>query len=340
VTISVTDPTNGDLAYDLHGDAPFTVCAGGASRLSVNVAWNTGDYTNRDSGLLPALPIAMNPLNACGGNSVDNGDGTFTVTSASAIPPTASGSATVVIEGHPALDADDDGIVDRIAVTSADAHAPITDANATARRAVVDIGKCNDCHGQLTLHGNNRTDNPAVCVTCHNPNMTDVARRAGEPCNSTLGPDDTSIDFKRMIHGIHASNSIGQTYDLCGFGNSVHSFDVHYPGRLNNCEGCHLADTYYPVDPAAVLGTTVDVNDVSTVTDDRVISPNTAACSACHVSALAAEHMQQNGGDFNASKAADSSLVSAGVETCALCHGPGRIADVKEMHAVGTFNFN
>src|SRR5690606_30209745 len=117
VQFSVTDPTNDDAAYDIHADAPFTECAGGASRLSVNVAWDSRDYTNRDSGSPPALPITMNPLNACGGSSTNNGDGTFTVTSTIAIPPTAEGSAAVVIEGHPALDADDDGVIDRISVT-------------------------------------------------------------------------------------------------------------------------------------------------------------------------------------------------------------------------------
>jgi OmcA/MtrC family decaheme c-type cytochrome len=45
VTFSVTDPTNNDAPYDIHADAPFTTCAGGASRLSVNVAWSTSDYT-------------------------------------------------------------------------------------------------------------------------------------------------------------------------------------------------------------------------------------------------------------------------------------------------------
>jgi OmcA/MtrC family decaheme c-type cytochrome len=340
VQFSVTDPASGDAAYDIHSDAPFTQCTGGASRLSVNVAWETSDYTNRDSGAPPALPIMMNPLNACGGSSVDNGDGTFTVTSTVAMPATAVGSAAAVIEGHPAIDADDDGVIDRIAVTNTVAYASITDEDAVARRMVVDIGKCNDCHNQLSLHGNNRTDEPQVCVTCHNPNMTDFARRSGEPCNSEVGGDDESIDFKRLIHSIHASGHNGVPFDVCGFGNSVHLYEVEYPGRLNNCEGCHEPDTYYPVEPGELLGTTVDVNEPADVTDDVVISPNTAVCSACHIDALAVQHMQQNGGDFDARKAADSSLISASVETCVVCHGEGRIADVKERHRVGTFEFN
>ena len=340
ITFSVTDPTNGDAAYNIHTDEPFTVCAGGASRLAVNVAWSTTDYANIGSGVLPGVPISMNPLAACGGASTDNGDGTFTVTAPTAIPATAIGSLSVAIEGHPAVDVYNDGSYERIAVTSAIFYAPITDSNAVPRRSIVDIQKCDDCHNQLSLHGNNRTDKPEVCVTCHNPMMTDVNRRAGDPCNSTLGPDDNSIDFKHMIHGIHASGELGKPYEVCGFGNSVHIFDFVYPGRLNNCEGCHLADTYYPVDSAEVFGTTFDVNDPAILTDDRVVSANVSICSACHFDELDTAHMRQNGGDFDATKAADGVLISSQIETCDVCHGPGRTADVKEMHEVGSFEFN
>ena len=348
VTFSVTDPTNNNAPYNIHTDAPFIQCDRGASRLSVNVAWSTTDYTNTGSGFDGALPIQMNPLAACGGASTDNGDGTFTVTSPIAIPLTAVGSAAAAIEGHPAVDADNDGGLDRIAVTNAVDYAPITDITAVPRRNVVNITKCDDCHKQLSLHGNNRTDNPAVCVNCHNPNMTDARQRDAGDCLALLGPDDQTLDFKRMIHAIHQSGHDGSgregvPFEVCGFRNSDHVFEVHYPGRLRNCEGCHTKDedTFYPVDPAEVLGTTVDQGlDIASPTDDVVISPNTSVCSACHTGALAAEHMKQNGGDFEATKAADSSLISSGVETCALCHGPGRLADVAEVHGVGEFDFN
>ena len=151
-----------------------------------------------------------------------------------------------------------------------------------------------------------------------------------------------------MVHRIHAGN-IG----LCGYGNRPHDYNgVVYPGRLNNCEGCHLEGTYYPVDPTAVLATTVDAGpfdpdadpplavDRSTLTDDVAISPNTAVCSSCHTSDLARNHMVQNGGDFNAGKDDTGALISTGNETCQLCHGEGASADTAVMHGVGEFQFN
>ena len=123
-------------------------------------------------------------------------------------------------------------------------------------------------------------------------------------------------------------------------------YEFEYPGRLNNCEGCHITPetgnpgTYYPFDPATRFATTVDIGDRADLTDDVAISPNSAVCSSCHPSDLAREHMRQNGGDFDARKSAFGELISSGVETCQLCHGPGRTADVKEMHGVGTFQFN
>jgi OmcA/MtrC family decaheme c-type cytochrome len=144
-----------------------------------------------------------------------------------------------------------------------------------------------------------------------------------------------------MIHALHASGETGVPYNVCGYGNSPHTFEFHTPGHINNCEGCHNEGTYYPVDPGAVLGTTVDAGaDLASPIDDVVVSPNASVCSTCHVSDLARQHMMQNGGDFNARKAADSTLISSGVETCELCHGEGRAADVEAVHHVRDFPLN
>jgi hypothetical protein len=50
--------------------------------------------------------------------------------------------------------------------------------------------------------------------------------------------------------------------------------------------------------------------------------------------------MRQNGGDFAAGKNDSGTLISSGAETCELCHGPGRIGDVKSVHGVGAFDSN
>jgi OmcA/MtrC family decaheme c-type cytochrome len=335
IRFSVTDPTNGDAPYNIQSDPAWTVCAGGASRLAVSIAWSTTDFTNTGSGSSAAQPVSINPLTACGGSSTDNGDGSFTVTSPIAIPAAVSGSLAVTIDGHPAVEID--GVVERIAVTNAIEYAAVTDAQPVARRNAVAIDRCNDCHNQLSLHGNNRTDKPEVCATCHNPNATDVGQRSGGACLEELGPDSQTIDMKVMIHAIHAGGAVGQPYEVCGFRNSVHVYDFVYPGKLNNCEGCHLAGEYYPVEAGTILGTTVKAGADPSPIDDMVISPNSAVCSSCHVSDLARQHMIQNGGDFNATKTADSTLISAGVETCALCHGPGGSSDVVEVHGVAQF---
>jgi OmcA/MtrC family decaheme c-type cytochrome len=196
----------------------------------------------------------------------------------------------------------------------------------------------------LTVHGNNRTDDIQVCAMCHNPNATDIGQRVADTqCTNELGGDDEPIDLKYMIHAIHAG-----TTGICGFGNSAHPYgDVVYPGRLQNCEGCHTAETtgdgrrsYDPVDPASVLATTFDANDPATPADDRAVSPNTAACSACHTSSSARAHMELNGGSFSLTKNADGTTAGGPVETCSVCHGAGRSADVRQAHRVGEFRFN
>ncbi len=335
VRFSVTDPTSNDAPWDIHAAAPFTVCAGGASRLFVDIGWSTSDYANVGTGFNPGLPVQINVLNACGGNSVKNADGSFTATSPVPVPAGQTGSLVAALEGHPAVDVDPGTPgAERIAVRNAVRYAPITDPTARPRRAVVEIERCDECHGQLSLHGSNRTDSIETCVACHAPGATDVNRRVpGSACDTALGLDDATIDMKVMIHAIHS----GQ-YSACGFGNTPHDYSgVVYVGKLNNCEGCHKPDTYYPVDATAVIGPTTDANNPALYTDDVATSPNTAACGACHTSPAARAHMTGNGGDYAAGKDASGRLVSAGLETCTLCHGPGRNQDVKLMHNIDGF---
>jgi OmcA/MtrC family decaheme c-type cytochrome len=344
VSIRVLDPTNPDYesdpastAYDINDPAgPFQL---DGSRLRLDISWTTAALGNIDPNdtlarpaddEAPFLPIVIDFQEG----ATNDGTNTFTKTSEAAIPTGFMGSGYAALEGRAAVDLE--GELSEIPVETDVLVFAVTDAEPVDRRKIVDISNCNDCHKNLALHGDNRSGNTELCSTCHNPNATDINRRvAGSECVNELGDDDAPIDFKRMVHSIHAG-----TIGVCGYRNTAHPyFDVVYPGKLNNCEGCHLPDTYYPVDPAIVPATSVDAGaDRSVLTDDVVISPNTSVCSSCHTSDLARDHMTQNGGDFEAGKADDGSLQSATSETCGLCHGPGRSADVKEVHGVELFD--
>jgi len=207
----------------------------------------------------------------------------------------------------------------------------------------------------LSLHGNNRTNNLELCVTCHNANATDIGVRGSNP-------GETPIDFKTMIHGIHAANIV-----VYGFGGSVNDYtEVTYPGRLNNCGACHAGNTYYPTDPSVdfrVATTFISDNysnadlpdDVVPTTpgtpertatlanqeDDLNRTSNAAACLQCHTSATASSHTIIPGGaKLSVKQTRDGTLlatpgdpVPGQVETCILCHGRGSsVADVGVYH--------
>jgi OmcA/MtrC family decaheme c-type cytochrome len=336
VTFSVTDPTNGDKPYDIKADAPFT--AGGNSTLNVKLGWITSgmDIDNSGSGQNYGQPVTINALTASVPGSTA---GTYTVTSTVAIP--ATGTVRVMMDGHPAGDVTTPGTFsDRLAVKSVFKDFAIT-TPLIARRQVVDIAKCDVCHGTLSLHGNNRTDEPGVCVICHNPNGTDKSRRVTGPFAD--GKTEESIDFKRMIHAIHAGQASNGGFRetgivIYGFGGRANDFSkVVFPGKLNNCTACHT-DTSYLLSGAwaqpsanGILGSAIDTGASATDPTDNVrISPIAAVCSSCHDSAVAKLHMEDPGSGGNFSVLSGTPVS----ESCALCHGVGRVLDVKTVHGV------
>lgn len=356
ITFSVTDPTNTDRPYDVKADSAFT--AGGASTLTVKLAWSTTDVGNDGSGSNFGQPVSINLLNnpavVAGGAA-----GTYTATSPVAVPPTQTGTLRVIMDGHPAADVTSVGsFTDRLAVKSVFKDVAITGPTVdypfpgptvVPRRTVVDIAKCDACHDVLSLHGSNRTDEPGVCVICHNPNATDAGRRPSAAGALTGGADgklEESIDFKRMIHAIHAGESGKGGFRtkgivVYGFGGSVNDFsDVVFPGRLNDCTTCHAGTSYQlggawasPV-ASGILGSTISTGaSASDSTDNLRISPTASVCSSCHDSAATQIHMEDTfqGATFSATQTAISAADS---EHCAFCHGPDAAWDVKRVHGV------
>ncbi|MGD2076570.1 MAG: OmcA/MtrC family decaheme c-type cytochrome [Gammaproteobacteria bacterium] len=378
ITFSITDPTNGDAPYDITSDPAFTT-GGGVSRLAILVGWSTTDFNSNGSGSNPALPISINPVDACDGTTIDDWSctaavsGEYTLTKLTPLPAEATGTGRVGIEGHPAAPDEDGAFTLRVPVKSVVMDWSIDGSAVSPRREVVDIAKCDLCHEQLSLHGSNRNDEPQLCVICHNPNATDINVRPKTPIADEANPQpgegvpapgvdgklEEAIDFKRLIHGIHGAEVREEGLVVYGFGGSVHDFsEVRFPGIVQDCETCHLEGTYElegiweTPTLNGILASTVNSAPNATVggiatgpgslaegladqSDDLNISPTAAVCSSCHDSAVAQGHMVVPGGAvFDQTQQYISDMIDGNFETCAVCHGPGRDADVEEVHAV------
>ena len=115
--------------------------------------------------------------------------------------------------------------------------------------------------------------------------------------------------------------SEGADYRVIGFGPSslypdnfsVHTYEQvgypHQPGGTADCASCHGVDNEAWQDPAPR-----DHPDQPIPTQVWRF-----ACMTCHDSPSAIAHAESNTG-------------SSGAETCALCHGPGKLADVELSH--------
>jgi OmcA/MtrC family decaheme c-type cytochrome len=230
------------------------------------------------------------------------------------------------------------------------------------RRQIVDIAKCKGCHDgnkhgdtvvpRLSLHGANRNENLDLCVVCHNPNNTDVPYRFLSDADPRIGGPETPIDFKTMVHSIHAGGFRKTPFIVIGRNSSVNDFSgVRFPSELRkSCLKCHVevdgkGSFELPL-KTTVLGTTVKTQSTYQValgaqrtidvdpTNDLKITPTAATCSACHDNSEVRSHMVTTGG---ASFATTQNKIGTTVkERCASCHGPGKDKDVRKVHELSS----
>jgi OmcA/MtrC family decaheme c-type cytochrome len=124
---------------------------------------------------------------------------------------------------------------------------------------------------------------------------------------------------------------------------------VHYPRALNDCGACHVNDSEKSLpDPTKAVAVTVDPGTLQGANgwidqlDDTLIGPSTASCMSCHQSGVAFE---QAGLQFHAYDNGFAPSVLAGgrqdvldlqfpaVESCFVCHGAGKVADIGAVHS-------
>jgi OmcA/MtrC family decaheme c-type cytochrome len=224
----------------------------------------------------------------------------------------------------------------------------------TGRRAIVEDKRCNACHQELgtftqdAFHAGQRND-ATTCSWCHNPAKTSSG---------------WAVDSTNFVHAIHASAKRTVPYNWHAVSATEGFFDVTYPGILNDCQTCHLPGTFdFSATPAQALSTRLlrtvgqgtytasvslspyvtpgtdygnnfSFNAASGVTTEAapttlVLSPTVAACSACHDSASAISHIKSNTGSFYQTRSA--ALGTS--ESCLVCHGTGKTADIAVVHS-------
>ncbi len=149
-------------------------------------------------------------------------------------------------------------------------------------RNLVSKAACNNCHGELAIHGGSRVET-GLCVTCHNPGTIDA--NSGK-----------SVDFTVMVHKIHRGSVLpsvigGDPYKIWGYRDAEHDWSaVVFPQDIRNCTVCHdeanistpEASNWRNVATIEACGSCHDdVNFVSGA--GHVVGPkNNSECASCH----------------------------------------------------------
>ena len=315
--------------------APANLIAAPLTSLTATIAGPTTDYTTwwqaKMQGTKAVGTLAL----------VDAATGlhSYTFPAAAAIPAGATGSYAVGLEGYLQPTPSDP----RYAAVNPVLAFAVTDATPQPRRAIVARDNCNGCHYDLSAHGGARKD-PQYCVMCHDPGSFDSA---GAPeWEGTSGVVAEALDFRHMLHEVHAGTQLTEPFVMGGFplpsasnpGGTPNDFGaVRYPAPLTSCAACHAGATFtlpmnrsahYAPTTSAVMACNPAAGSDTTqfcaapswgVTATVQLPPQTSVCTSCHDGPDTLAHAQTN-------------TTQAGTEACTTCHGPGMEDDVAVVH--------
>lgn len=258
----------------------------------INKTEDTSSSTAGPDGV-PVEATAIQATTESGGTLTYVGSGTYTYTFATDITAVTSPLAVTY----------DDTLLHRVAMQL---EYPLEDGSeliynptydfvpsggtAPATRAMVTTSSCNECHGDLAIHGGGRKE-VDYCVTCHNPGSSDA--------NS-----GNSVDFEVMVHKIHMGSELpsveaGGSYTIWGYMDGEHDYShVGYPQDQENCLKCHNPDDAETPDAGNYLD-----------------QPNMNACGSCHDDIDFADADSHEGG------------VMTDNATCTVCHTADNITE-------------
>lgn len=331
-TVTFTLKDNSGNGIPIGAFSPSTVS------LSLTMAGPTSDYgyTNFGSDVTTAGYVTESAKSASCSN-----DGTCSYTFTHAVPAKATGTYAIGIEGRlsATLLA---GTVQQMTTTYGGKNQVIyfsvDGSPVQARRTVVALTNCNNCHAFLEVHGNLR-NNTEYCVLCHNPSNTDASTRATSTNAADKGAPPQGVNFAMMIHKIHTGANLkavyNQDYVVVGFGGSRTSFGATFasvPSAIPNtgvrfpamgptgavrdtaeCYVCHVngSEAVLPVGKNPVTDPEGLLNPAPTTT---------SACTACHLNQSAFAHASVN---------TDAKFG----ESCDVCHGTGAQFSATQVHA-------
>jgi OmcA/MtrC family decaheme c-type cytochrome len=218
---------------------------------------------------------------------------------------------------------------------------------------------CLTCHVP-NLSSSGRSIDPANAASRPNTGGPSTATVDLGTSDTWTWPENTN-NLKDMIHGIHASAARTTDYEFVRGRNDGIYFnwsEVTFPAEngTRNCLLCHNEGTYeLPLDDNALVTTVrttgtddgLDGNDFAAVgvardnvpnPTDWVNSQTASTCYYCHDSGAALAHIRQNGGVISIPDPAAGSFTQRqdvdSVESCAVCHGDGKIAAIGAVHGI------
>jgi len=246
-----------------------------------------------------------------------------------------------------------------------------TNSNTVAGQ-IVSASRCNNCHNELGVtpnyHSGQRND-AATCAFCHTQNKTSSAWTAGSesfihaihaakmrktPFNwHAVGATEDhpfatgfwGVEYPGRLNACESCHNPGM-YDFSaawyseanmarrltqtvatGTYNTLPLADGGIPALAISISPYVVADggVNYGTGYGYNLGTQV----VTQATPNTlVISPIANNCYGCHDSPIAEMHMEINGATIYGTRATQQ----ATPEQCLICHGPGRVAAIKDVH--------
>ena len=165
----------------------------------------------------------------------------------------------------------------------------IVNADGTVNKDATYDGKTNETYDLRNLlhaiHGAEKRSNPLVIYRSRGIYAFATAGAA----KPTGWPDDGLT-----VYGSQNGQTIAHNWTV-----------VHYPQPANNCTACHDAGTFEVPDQTKAVGVTVEPGTSWPLqSDDVIIGPAAAACTACHATSVARSHAVKMGYMANVSKEA------------------------------------